>query len=182
MDPAGQFRNTRAPLLRDAVSYTMSGGPAVRRRLSEDAATDQIGTLILFHYPTTWNHVLADHAVTFRLLPLSATETTLTTKWLVHKDAVEGVDYDLKELVHCGPKPTIKIVGSWRKTHAASARRPTSPAPIPRSTRAGHSSLSLGIQASWGADLTKADSRQFAAWPEERKHAGQTGIIACPLN
>ena len=55
---------------------------------------------MLFHYPTTWNHVLADHAVTFRVFPISATETALTTKWLVHRDAVEGIDYDLKELVH----------------------------------------------------------------------------------
>ena len=28
------------------------------------------------------------------------TETAVTTKWLVHKDAVEGVDYDLDELTH----------------------------------------------------------------------------------
>jgi glycine betaine catabolism A len=100
IDPRGQYRITRAPLLGDAVSYTMSGGPAVHRRLSDDVMADKIGTLLLFHYPTTWNHVLGDHAVTFRVLPISATETALTTKWLVHKDAVEGVDYDLKELVH----------------------------------------------------------------------------------
>jgi Rieske 2Fe-2S family protein len=54
--------------------------------------------LLLFHFPTTWNHVMADHATTFRLLPLSATTTQLTTKWLVNRDAVEGVDYDLKRL------------------------------------------------------------------------------------
>ncbi|TGW07393.1 Rieske (2Fe-2S) protein, partial [Mesorhizobium sp. M2D.F.Ca.ET.145.01.1.1] len=47
-----------------------------------------------------WNHILVDHAVTFRVLPVSATETAVTTKWLVHKDAVEGVDYDLAELTH----------------------------------------------------------------------------------
>jgi len=41
---------------------------------------------------------LADHAITFRVLPLTATTTQLTTKWLVHKDAVEGVDYDIKRL------------------------------------------------------------------------------------
>jgi len=100
IDPSGQFRVTRAPLVGDAVSYTMSGGPAVRRPLSDNVATDQIGTLMLFHYPTTWNHVLGDHAVTFRVFPISATETALTTKWLVHRDAVDGIDYDLKELVH----------------------------------------------------------------------------------
>jgi glycine betaine catabolism A len=87
MDPAGQFRITSSSLSVDAVSYTISGGPALRRRLSDDASTDQPGTLKLFHYPTAWKHVLSDHAVTFRVLPLSATETALTTKWLVHKDA-----------------------------------------------------------------------------------------------
>ena len=100
IDTAGQYRATRAPLLRDAVSYTMTGKRAVRKSLSDAFTANRIGTLMLYHYPTTWNHVLEDHAVTFRVLPLSATETAVTTKWLVHKDAVEGVDYDLEELIH----------------------------------------------------------------------------------
>ncbi|OCC05484.1 Rieske (2Fe-2S) protein [Labrys sp. WJW] len=100
IDDEGQYRTTRAPLLRDAISYTMTGRPAVRRGLSDQVPVDRFGTLLLYHYPTTWNHVLADHAVTFRVLPLSATETAVTTKWLVHKDAVEGVDYKLDELTH----------------------------------------------------------------------------------
>lgn len=100
IDPAGQFRATRAPLLRDAVSYTVSGKPAVRRHLSDAVSADRIGTLMLYHYPATWNHVLIDHAVTFRVIPISATETAVTTKWLVHKDAVEGVDYNVDELTH----------------------------------------------------------------------------------
>ena len=95
---SGQFRTARMPLLRDAVSYTMSGEPAVRRPLSEAVTADKIGTLLLFHYPTTWNHVLGDHAVTFRVLPIGPTETQVTTKWLVHKDAVEGVDYSVEDL------------------------------------------------------------------------------------
>jgi Rieske 2Fe-2S family protein len=100
IDPAGQYRVTRAPLLGDAVSYTMTGGRAVTADLSDAVPADRIGTLMLYHYPTTWNHVLGDHAVTFRVLPVSATETAVTTKWLVHRDAVEGVDYDLAELIH----------------------------------------------------------------------------------
>ena len=32
------------------------------------------------------------------MLPLGPQRTQLTTKWLVNRDAVEGVDYDLKEL------------------------------------------------------------------------------------
>lgn len=100
ISPDGQFRTTRVPLLRDAVSYTMTGKRAVAKNLSDDVGLDRIGSLLLFHYPTTWNHVLGDHAVTFRVLPISATETAVTTKWLVHKDAVEGVDYRLDELTH----------------------------------------------------------------------------------
>lgn len=100
IDDRGQFRAIRAPLLRNAVSYTMTGKPAVQRNLSDQVAADRIGALMLYHYPTTWNHVLIDHAVTFRVIPLSPTETAVTTKWLVHKDAVEGVDYKLDELIH----------------------------------------------------------------------------------
>lgn len=44
--------------------------------------------------------MLGDHAITFRVLPISATETAVTTKWLVHRDAVEGVDYNLQDLIH----------------------------------------------------------------------------------
>ncbi|MGB3502227.1 MAG: aromatic ring-hydroxylating dioxygenase subunit alpha [Mesorhizobium sp.] len=100
IDQAGQYRLARVPLLRDSISYTMSGRKAVQMRLSDDVNMDRIGSLLMFHYPTTWNHVLSDHALSFRVLPLSPTETAVTTKWLVHKDAVEGIDYRLNELIH----------------------------------------------------------------------------------
>ncbi|HEY2682731.1 MAG TPA: aromatic ring-hydroxylating dioxygenase subunit alpha [Steroidobacteraceae bacterium] len=96
--PRGQSRLARLPLIGDTVSFTMDGTPAVSRRLSDEVADPNVGSLLMFHYPSTWNHVLGDHATTFRVLPLSPTETELTTKWLVHKDAREGVDYDLKRL------------------------------------------------------------------------------------
>lgn len=100
IDRDGQYRVARVPLLRDAISYTSSGRKAVQMRLSDNVNMDRIGTLLMFHYPTTWNHILSDHALSFRVLPLSATETAVTTKWLVHKDAVEGIDYRLDELIH----------------------------------------------------------------------------------
>ena len=78
----------------------MSGKRAVRRPLSDAVTAEKIGALMLFNYPSTWNHVLIDHAVTFRVIPIGPNETAVTTKWLVHKDAVEGVDYDLDELTH----------------------------------------------------------------------------------
>jgi Rieske 2Fe-2S family protein len=94
----GQARIMRMPLLGAAVSYTMDGKPAVRRALSDAVTDSNVGALLMFNFPSTWNHVLGDHAISFRVLPLGPTETQLTTKWLVHKDAVEGVDYDLRNL------------------------------------------------------------------------------------
>lgn len=97
MDEEGQYRASRIPLLRDSKSFTLSGDIAVTKPMvaSDDLA---LGSLLLFHYPNTWNHFLSDHAITFRITPVSTTQTIVTTKWLVHKDAVEGVDYDIDNL------------------------------------------------------------------------------------
>ncbi|NIE75895.1 aromatic ring-hydroxylating dioxygenase subunit alpha [Pantoea sp. Ap-967] len=97
VDPDGQFRMTRIPLNPGASSYTMDGQPAVARRLDR-SGVDNIGALLYFNYPSTWNHFLGDHALSFRVLPVGPGETVVTTKWLVHKDAVEGVDYDIDRL------------------------------------------------------------------------------------
>ena len=94
----GQYRMTRMPLLDDATSYTMSGKDAVARPLSAKVTTPSIGAMLTFHYPSLWSHVLGDHAVTFRVLPVGPKQTMVTTRWLVNAEAVEGVDYSLDEL------------------------------------------------------------------------------------
>ena len=93
----GQYRLARMPLQEKALSYTMDGKAAVTRNLGRVRLPDA-GTLLKFHYPSTWNHFLPDHSLTFRVTPIGPMETEVTTTWLVHKDAVEGVDYDLKRL------------------------------------------------------------------------------------
>ncbi|MEX0303773.1 MAG: SRPBCC family protein, partial [Leisingera sp.] len=97
MDARGQHRLARMPLNEGAESYTLDGKAAVAKKLGRVPFADA-GTLLKFHYPTTWNHFLPDHSIVFRVTPISPTETEVTTKWLVHKDAVEGQDYDLKRL------------------------------------------------------------------------------------
>ncbi|MCY1287446.1 3-phenylpropionate/cinnamic acid dioxygenase subunit alpha [compost metagenome] len=97
MDEAGQFRMTRIPLSTGAVSYTMDGKPAVAGRLDR-SGEENIGALLYFNYPSTWNHFLGDHALSFRVLPQGPNETLVTTKWLVPKDAQEGIDYDIERL------------------------------------------------------------------------------------
>lgn len=93
-----QYRTMRMPLIDGKVSFTMSGAAAVNKPLSDGVTDPDVGTMLLYHYPSTWNHVLGDHAISFRMLPVGPTQTQLTTKWLVHRDAVEGVDYNLRDL------------------------------------------------------------------------------------
>jgi glycine betaine catabolism A len=97
MDTNGRFRMTRIPLSAGAVSYTMDGKPAVAGRLDKSGEPD-IGALLYFNYPSTWNHFLGDHALSFRVLPIGPGETLVTTKWLVPNTAVEGVDYEIDRL------------------------------------------------------------------------------------
>ncbi|MFD1882281.1 aromatic ring-hydroxylating oxygenase subunit alpha [Paracoccus pacificus] len=95
--PDMQWRMARVPLMDNAESFTMSTKAAVNRRMGTIPWNDA-GSLMFYHFPSSWNHFLPDHAIVFRILPISPTETEVTTKWLVHKDAVEGKDYDLQQL------------------------------------------------------------------------------------
>lgn len=96
ISPDEQWRLVRIPFVGEAVSYTMDGKAAAPRL--PGMPFDNAGSLLFFHYPNTWNHFLSDSVLTFRVLPLGPTETEVTTSWLVHKDAVEGRDYDLTRL------------------------------------------------------------------------------------
>ena len=94
-----QFRLQRIPLSDNSRSFTLDGQPAVKtKRLGTMPSEEVVGDVLMYHYPSTWNHYLADHALSFRVLPLSPTTSELVCKWLVPKDAVEGVDYDLETL------------------------------------------------------------------------------------
>jgi Rieske 2Fe-2S family protein len=93
----GQYRVTRIPLMDHARSYTMNGKPAVAKRMG-NVPDRELGSLMFFHFPSSWNHFLGDMVISFRVLPLSAKRTEVVTKWLVNKDAVKGVDYDLKTM------------------------------------------------------------------------------------
>lgn len=92
-----EFRCVRMPFNEGAVSFTMDGSPACNKLLG-DFTDPELGSVRMFRVPNNWNHFLADHILQFRVLPLSAGRTEVRTTWLVHEDAVEGVDYDIKRL------------------------------------------------------------------------------------
>jgi Rieske 2Fe-2S family protein len=49
--------------------------------------------------PHCFVHCTADHVFMFSAMPVGPNGTHVTGKWYVHKDAVEGVDYDVEKLI-----------------------------------------------------------------------------------
>jgi Rieske 2Fe-2S family protein len=90
-------RIVRMPLLDGTVSMTMDGKQGSKKLMGRIKNPD-LGSMRILHLPHSWNHCMGDHLIVFTVWPISAQETVVTTKWLVHKDAVEGVDYDVQRL------------------------------------------------------------------------------------
>jgi len=60
---------------------------------------EDVGVVRMRTMPNFWNHSSCDHAVSTRLLPAGLQKTRVRVYWLVHQDAVEGVDYDCERLL-----------------------------------------------------------------------------------
>jgi ferredoxin len=91
------YRTERLPLDQSGQSQTLDTRAASRRLLG--TITDpKAGGLSFWTQPNSWHHFMSDHIVTFSAIPVGPESTMLRTKWLVHKDAVEGVDYDVRNL------------------------------------------------------------------------------------
>ncbi|MEN3791406.1 aromatic ring-hydroxylating dioxygenase subunit alpha [Fulvimarina sp. MAC3] len=82
----------------------------------------------------SWNHVMADHAVVFTIFPLSADQTLVRTKWLVHKHAVEGVDYDLENLTAIWKATNAQDAALVARAHAGTHSAGYRPGPYSRFT------------------------------------------------
>ena len=96
--PTG-FLIDHAPLDGAGKSYN-AGGEAVCGKRVGSIADDRFGDLHMHLQPNAWFHMLSDHAVVFSVLPVGPDKTVVRSTWLVHPDAVEGVDYDIPTLTH----------------------------------------------------------------------------------
>lgn len=85
-------RLVRMPLKEGTAVMTMDGKPACRINMGR-IKNQSLGSLRILHLPNSWSHMQSDHAIVFQVIPVSAQKTLVTTKWLVHKDAVESHDY-----------------------------------------------------------------------------------------
>jgi Rieske 2Fe-2S family protein len=98
-------RIARLALANGAVTQSIDGKLACKKLIGP-FQEPETSSLSVWTQPNSWHHFCCDHVVTFSLTPISAGKTMLRTSWLVHEDAVEGVDYDPGH-----------IAALWRKTN-----------------------------------------------------------------
>ncbi|GGF35715.1 (Fe-S)-binding protein [Marmoricola endophyticus] len=103
------FRVQREALDGAGESFSPDGTRLVGRLLG-DLDEPRLGRATLHAQPNLWLHALADHVVTFAVLPLGPDRTLVRTTWLVDADAREGADYDVEALT-----------GVWRATNSQDA-------------------------------------------------------------
>lgn len=90
------FRTQRLAIAGACESQTMDTRVACTKLLGNLQRRDLGDVHMWLHH--SWTHVMSDHAVVAYALPLAPDKTLVRTVWLVHEDAVEGVDYDLTKL------------------------------------------------------------------------------------
>lgn len=108
-DNTTQFRSQRLVIANHGESQTLTTRVACTRLLGDLHRRD-LGD-VHFWTHNSWTHVMSDHAVVSYLIPLGPDQTLVRTKWLVHAEAVEGVDYDLETLIEV-----------WQATNLQDAR------------------------------------------------------------
>ncbi|SAK92411.1 Rieske (2Fe-2S) domain-containing protein [Caballeronia calidae] len=95
-DAVTQFRTQQLVIAGHGESQTMSTKVASEKLLGNLTRRDLGDTHLWTH--NSWTHVMSDHAVVSYIIPLAPDKTLVRSKWLVHADAVEGVDYQIQDL------------------------------------------------------------------------------------
>jgi len=93
-DASENIRVARYPMGEGFKSQTFDGKLASRKLIGPFAGKEpDEGTLSFWLNPNCWVHFVSDHIIANWVLPLSENRTALYTSWIVHEDAIEGVDY-----------------------------------------------------------------------------------------
>jgi Rieske 2Fe-2S family protein len=83
-------------------------GQHLSKKLMVEADGGDIGSMRFALDPHSFVHCTADHIFMFSAVPVGPNETHVTSKWYVHKDAVEGVDYDIADLIDLWTKTNLE--------------------------------------------------------------------------
>lgn len=144
------FRSQRLIISGAGESQTQDATAASSKLLGHMTRKD-LGDMHLWGH-NSWNHFMGDHAVTSFAIPLSADTTLVRTKWLVHKDAVEGIDYDLDKLTHVWIETTEQDAELVARSHAGILDTAYEPGPYSKFTEGA-----LDDFATWYVDRMRAN-------------------------
>jgi Rieske 2Fe-2S family protein len=115
VDCETNFRTQRLAIAGKGESQTPDASAAVAKLMGTMTRKD-LGDVHLWAH-NGWNHVMGDHAVVSMAFPLTPDTTLVRTRWLVNKDAVEGVDYDLHKLTSVWIATTEQDAALVSRTH-----------------------------------------------------------------
>ena len=91
------------PVKRELESLSMDGRYVSRKLLGEfgrgTPVPDDFGAGFMTQPGYCWGGFHPDYGMVASTLPISATRSKMICWWFVHEDAVEGVDYDVDELI-----------------------------------------------------------------------------------
>ena len=110
------FRSQRLVIAGACESQTMDTKVACTKLLGDLPRRDLGDVHMWTHH--SWTHVMSDHAVVAYILPIAPDKTVVRTVWLVHADAVEGADYDVKTLTEVWDATTRQDADLVAITHS----------------------------------------------------------------
>lgn len=140
----------RFALNKDVVTLSMTGQHVVRK-LMLDLNGGYVGSMRLAVDPHCFMHATADHVFIFSAMPVSPTETHVFGKWYVHKDAVEGEDYEVDTLIDLWTRTNLQD----KELAENNQKGVNSPGFIPGPYSAEAESLALRF-TDWYCDTAKA--------------------------
>jgi Rieske 2Fe-2S family protein len=112
----------RFPLNAGQQSMTLDGQLSVRKLMCE-AGSGDIGSMRWAVEPNSFCHSTGDYTFAFSAMPVGPSETHVVSKWLVHEDAVEGVDYDVAALADLWTRTNLQDK-ELAENNAAGVRSP----------------------------------------------------------
>ena len=127
-DAVTQFRSQRLVIAGNGESQTVDTRVACTRLLGDLSRRD-LGDMHLWTH-SSWTHVMSDHAVISYIIPLAPDKTLVRTKWLVHADAIEGVDYHREALTQVWNATNLQDADLVAITHSGTQDPAYAPGPF----------------------------------------------------
>ncbi len=140
------------------------------------------GALLKFSYPSTWNHFLADHAIVFRVTPISATEDRSLRQMAGPQGRAGGRglrSHPADRGLGLRPMTRIEVVVENNQRGILAGLRARARIPLPQEGRS-HRSSSTGMPKPWparspAASLSRRSERHGPS--QRRRRPGRVGAL-----